>query len=237
MRQRRGCGRRCGVGTSHGAATRPSTTWPACGILSFVAGFSTTAVSTSRPCTRSSATSTACWSDGPCGNTRGYGGIVVAPATGSAALLVARPGCSPTGICWLMHPLILQASDHAEDLSIHPLFHEHASERLHQPTNPILGPIGEVVVQHQPLPKQRPRSPRRADQRRQLPPGGVLRAEDGQRLTGGRPWSDAIQRPHPHLLPRPGGRCCTRRRPGVESHDRVRVYSTPLAVHVLGRMG
>ena len=45
-------------------------------------------------------------------------------------------------------PLFLQASDHAEDLSIHPLFHEHASERLHQPTNPILGPIGEVVVQH-----------------------------------------------------------------------------------------
>ena len=26
------------------------------------------------------------------------------------------------------------AQGHAEDLSIHPLFHEHASERLHQPT-------------------------------------------------------------------------------------------------------
>ena len=51
------------------------------------------------------------------------------------------------------------ASDHAENLPIHPLFHEHASERLHQRTNPILGPIGEMVVQHQPLPKQRMRPP------------------------------------------------------------------------------
>ena len=51
-----------------------------------------------------------------------------------------------------MHPLILPASDHAENLAIHPLFHEHVSERLHQRTNPILGPIGEMVVQHQPLP-------------------------------------------------------------------------------------
>ena len=59
----------------------------------------------------------------------------------------------------LMHPLILQASDHAEDLSIHPLFHEHAAERLHQRTNPILGPIGEMVVQHQPLSEQRMRPP------------------------------------------------------------------------------
>ena len=39
---------------------------------------------------------------------------------------------------YLMHPLILQASDHAENLSIHPLFHEHVSERLHQRTNPVL---------------------------------------------------------------------------------------------------
>ena len=39
------------------------------------------------------------WSDGPCGNTKGYGDVVVEPATGSAALLVASPGCSPTGIC------------------------------------------------------------------------------------------------------------------------------------------
>ena len=39
------------------------------------------------------------------------------------------------------------------------LFHEHASERLHQRTNPILRPIGEMVVQHQPLPKQRMRPP------------------------------------------------------------------------------
>ena len=57
----------------------------------------------------------------------------------------------------LMHPLILQASDHAKNLSIHPLFHEHVSERLHQRTNPVLGPIGEMVVQHQPLAKQRMR--------------------------------------------------------------------------------
>ena len=65
-------------------------------------------------------------------------------------------GCEDVG---LMHPLILQASDHAENLSIHPLFHEHVSERLHQRTNPVLGPIGEMVVQHQPLAKQRMRPP------------------------------------------------------------------------------
>ena len=58
-----------------------------------------------------------------------------------------------------MHPLILQASDHAENLSIHPLFQQHVAERLHQRTNPILGPIGKMVVQHQPLPKQRMRPP------------------------------------------------------------------------------
>ena len=51
-----------------------------------------------------------------------------------------------TWVAQLMHPLILQASDHAENLSIHPLFHEHVSERLHQRTNPVLGPIGEVFV-------------------------------------------------------------------------------------------
>ena len=45
-----------------------------------------------------------------------------------------------------MHPLILPASDHAENLAIHPLFHEHVSERLHQRTNPILGLIGEKCI-------------------------------------------------------------------------------------------
>ena len=52
-------------------------------------------------------------------------------------------------------PTFCRASDHAEDLSIHPLFHQYAPEGLHQRTNPILGPIGKMVVQHQPLPKQR----------------------------------------------------------------------------------
>ena len=51
------------------------------------------------------------------------------------------------------------ASDHAEDLSEGPLFDQHAPERLHQRTNPILGPVGKMVVQHQPLPKQRMRAP------------------------------------------------------------------------------
>ena len=32
-------------------------------------------------------------------------------------------------------PHFCRASDHAEDLSIHPLFHQHAPERLHQRTN------------------------------------------------------------------------------------------------------
>ena len=67
---RRGCGKRCDVGIFLGAATRPSTTWPACGV-SFAGGFNTTAVSTNRPCIRSFATSMACWFDGPCGNTKG----------------------------------------------------------------------------------------------------------------------------------------------------------------------
>ena len=40
------------------------------------------------------------WPMGHAGpNTKGYGDVVVEPATGSAALLVASPGCSPTGIC------------------------------------------------------------------------------------------------------------------------------------------
>ena len=56
-------------------------------------------------------------------------------------------------------PSFCKASDHAEGLSIHPLFHQHAPECLHQRTNPILGPIGKMVVQHQPLPKQRMRPP------------------------------------------------------------------------------
>ena len=32
-------------------------------------------------------------------------------------------------------------------------------ERLHQRTNPVIGPIGKMVIQHQPLPKQRMRPP------------------------------------------------------------------------------
>ena len=47
-----------------------------------------------------------------------------------------------TDLWTLMHPLILQASDHAEDLPIHALFQQHLAERLHQRTNPVLGPIG-----------------------------------------------------------------------------------------------
>ena len=58
-----------------------------------------------------------------------------------------------------MHPLILQASDHAEDLSIHPLLRQHVAERLHQRANPVLGPIGKMVIQDQSLPKQRMRRP------------------------------------------------------------------------------
>ena len=53
----------------------------------------------------------------------------------------------------------LQVSDHAEDFVEHPLFREHAPELLHQGTTPILGPVGKMVIQHQPLPKQRMRPP------------------------------------------------------------------------------
>ena len=48
----------------------------------------------------------------------------------------------------------LRASDHAEDLVEHPPFSKHAPESFHQRTNPILGPVGKVVIQHQSLTKQ-----------------------------------------------------------------------------------
>ena len=75
------------------------------------------------------------------------------------AYLVARLGDQGAALRTSCIPSFCRASDHAEDLSIHPLFHQHAPERLHQRTNPILGPIGKMVVQHQPLPKQRMRPP------------------------------------------------------------------------------
>ena len=65
----------------------------------------------------------------------------------------------PAGLNPSCIPSFRMASDHAEDLSERPLFDQHAPERLHQRTNPILGPVGKMVVQHQPLPKQRMRPP------------------------------------------------------------------------------
>ncbi len=55
-----------------------------------------------------------------------------------APLVQANTSCIPS---------FCKPSDHAKDLSIHPLFHEHAAERRHQRTNPILGPIGALLKQ------------------------------------------------------------------------------------------
>ena len=73
-----------------------------------------------------------------CGGDSG-GASAPSPVT-TSSVSVSYP--EDHGTIYLMHPLILQASDHAEDLPIHPLFQQHLAERLHQRTNPILGPIG-----------------------------------------------------------------------------------------------
>ena len=113
----------------------------------------------------------------------------------------------------LMHPLILPASDHSENLAIHPLFHEHVSERLHQRTNPILGPIGEMVVQHQPLPKQRMRPPLH---RVRLQPAVItdaLARRTQQRQHGDRQRTDQQQ-----AVPSVRARNMHRRKPHPEAH-------------------
>ena len=61
---------------------------------------------------------------------------------GTAVTVNLMTGAGEGGEAELMHPLILRASDHAEDLPIHALFQQHLAERLHQRTNPVLGPIG-----------------------------------------------------------------------------------------------
>ena len=48
----------------------------------------------------------------------------------------------------------LRASDHPEDLVEHPPFSEHDPKFFHQRTNPVLGPVGKMVIQHQSLTKQ-----------------------------------------------------------------------------------
>ena len=112
------------------------------------------------------------------------------------------------------------ASDHAENLPIHPLFHEHASERLHQRTNPILGPIGEMVVQHQPLPKQRMRPPLH---RVRLQPAVItdaLARRTQQRQNGDRQRADQQQ-----TVPPVRARNMHRR----ESHPEAHVLDVPKA--------
>ena len=134
-----------------------------------------------------------------------------------------------TGGKVLMHPLIPQASDHAEDFSIRPLFHEHASERLHQRANPILGPIGEMVVQHQPLPKQRMRPPLH---RVRLQPAVITDALarcTQQRQHGNRQRADQQE-----AVPPVRARHMHRRQPHSEAHvldvPKARLNSPALAV-------
>ena len=110
-------------------------------------------------------------------------------------------------------PSFCKPSDHAEDLSIRPLFHEHAAERRHQRTNPILGPIGEMVVQHQPLPKQRMRPPLHRVRLQPAVIADALARRTQQRQNGDRQRADQQQ-----AVPPVRARNMHRRQPHPEAH-------------------
>ena len=65
----------------------------------------------------------------------------------SRSAMVTSTHRSPTPHASPYFSLFL-TSNYTEDPSIHPLFQEHLSERLHQRTNPVIGPIGKMVIQH-----------------------------------------------------------------------------------------
>ena len=61
------------------------------------------------------------------------------------------------GQCGLIHPLILLSNDTKDSLE-YPLLHKHLQKPLHQWTDSIIRPVGNMVIQHQPLTKQRVRT-------------------------------------------------------------------------------
>ena len=93
------------------------------------------------------------------------------------------------------------ASVHAEDLSERPLFDQHAPERLHQRTNPIFGPVGKMVAQHQPLPKQRMRPPLHRARLQPTVIPDALASRTQQRQHGNRQRADQ-QQAAPPVRPR-----------------------------------
>ena len=57
----------------------------------------------------------------------------------------------------LIHPLILLSNDTKDSLE-YPLLHKHLQKPLHQWMDSLIRPVGNMVIQHQPLTKQRVRS-------------------------------------------------------------------------------
>ena len=57
----------------------------------------------------------------------------------------------------LIHPLILLSNDTKGSLE-YPLLHKHLQKPLHQWTDSLIRPVGNMVIQHQPLTKQRVRT-------------------------------------------------------------------------------
>ena len=57
----------------------------------------------------------------------------------------------------LIHPLILLSNDTKDSLE-YPLLHKHLQKPLHQWTDSLIRPVGNMVIQHQPLTKQRVRT-------------------------------------------------------------------------------
>ena len=61
------------------------------------------------------------------------------------------------GVEELIHPLILLSNDTKDSLE-YPLLHKHLQKPLHQWTDSLIRPVGNMVIQHQPLTKQRVRT-------------------------------------------------------------------------------
>ena len=61
------------------------------------------------------------------------------------------------GVSALIHPLILLSNDTKGSLE-YPLLHKHLQKPLHQWTDSLIRPVGNMVIQHQPLTKQRVRT-------------------------------------------------------------------------------
>ena len=62
-----------------------------------------------------------------------------------------------SGVVELIHPLILLSNDTKDSLE-YPLLHKHLQKPLHQWTDSLIRPVGNMVIQHQPLTKQRVRT-------------------------------------------------------------------------------